>query len=545
MDMVYRISYYAGVQTLRLLHRLGRFFTLLFLPFRLLFGRVVRVVRHRSDGRVREGFGGLRRRFSQAGDRVKEAWKRHPLLGVLQALHLPAEAAKHYKGFTRLVLTSTASLCALAILFGTMQYWGRTTYALALADDDGRVWGYVAQEEVLQDGVAMANERLGRLTATNALAVSPVISLQMIRQASIWDERQICDHLLSKAGVDTREACGVYIDGAFYGALSNRRTAQDMLENILEESRAGKPDVKSSFVERVELVEGLYPADQLVTLQAMKESLLADAVEEELYVFKPGDALTTVAVRHGISLAELIRLNPYAAEGVSAGQTLVIRRGEPHLRVLMTGKVQYEAEIPYTVQRVADASMYEGREKTRVKGRNGRSLITAEVTYLDGREQSSMITEQTVLEQPVTQVVAYGTKKKANKGCNLAWPVPSTRFITDYFSMTSGDRHRGIDISNHNIEGKDIVAADDGTVIVSRDPKGTSYWSYGMYIVIDHGGGYQTLYAHCSELLVKEGETVKKGQVIAKVGNTGRSTGPHLHYEVIVNGRNVNPLNYY
>ena len=111
--------------------------------------------------------------------------------------------------------------------------------------------------------------------------------------------------------------------------------------------------------------------------------------------------------------------------------------------------------------------------------------------------------------------------------------------------MSSGNRHRGIDIWGRDIDGKDIVAADDGTVIVAAYRKGTSYWSYGEYIVIDHGGGYQTLYAHCSELLVKEGETVKKGQVIARVGNTGRSTAPHLHFEVTVNGRNVNPLDYY
>ena len=93
--------------------------------------------------------------------------------------------------------------------------------------------------------------------------------------------------------------------------------------------------------------------------------------------------------------------------------------------------------------------------------------------------------------------------------------------------------------------GQDIVAVDGGTVIVARDPKGTSYWSYGKYIIIDHGGGYQTLYAHCNELFVKPGDKVIQGQRIAAVGNTGRSTAPHLHFEVRVNGRTVDPMKFY
>lgn len=546
MEVIYRISYYAGVQTVRLLHRMGRFFSVLFLPLWLLLRRAIKALGRERDDRIREGVAGLRRRFSEVGDRVRDAWKRHPLLGVLQVLYLPIAAAKHYKGLTRATATLLAVACSLTLLLGTFRYWGRTTYALALADDEGDVWGYVAEEAVLQSGVAMANERLGLFTAANALSVSPSISLRVIRQAAIWNKEQVCDHVLSQAGVAVTEACGLYIDDAFYGVVNSYADGERMLDGILAEHSENKPDVKASFVEKVDLVEGLYPENQIVSVQTMKESLMTEAAEEQVWEFREGDELERIAVMNGISVAELLRLNPTAVDGVKEGQKLLIRRAEPHLRVLVAGTVQYEAEVPFTVERVPDASMYEGREKTKVKGKNGRSLVTATVTYLDGVEQSSMITEQEILEEPVTQVVAYGTKKKSTKGGrDFAWPVPSTRFITQYYSMSSGDRHRGIDVWSREIEGEAIVAADDGKVIISDYRKGTSYWSYGKYIVIDHGGGCQTLYAHCSELLVKEGQTVKKGQVIAKVGNTGRSTSPHLHFEVTVNGRNVNPMNYY
>ncbi len=126
---------------------------------------------------------------------------------------------------------------------------------------------------------------------------------------------------------------------------------------------------------------------------------------------------------------------------------------------------------------------------------------------------------------------------------SFIWPCPSSSRITSGFggrsSPTEGasSNHKGIDIGASS--GSDIVAAADGTVAIS-----TYSYSAGNYIMINHGGGVSTVYMHCSKLLVSVGETVKKGQVIAKVGSTGYSTGPHLHFGVRVNGAYVNPSQY-
>ena len=119
-------------------------------------------------------------------------------------------------------------------------------------------------------------------------------------------------------------------------------------------------------------------------------------------------------------------------------------------------------------------------------------------------------------------------------GNKMAWPT-NGHTITQYFSW----RHPGVDIANHI--GTPVYAADSGVVLIAQ---GGYNGGYGNTIVIDHGGGKKTRYGHASRLLVKPGQVVEKGEEIMLMGSTGRSTGPHLHFEVIINGAKYNPLSY-
>lgn len=139
-----------------------------------------------------------------------------------------------------------------------------------------------------------------------------------------------------------------------------------------------------------------------------------------------------------------------------------------------------------------------------------------------------------------------GTKASSKYvGGDFTWPVPGKYTITSPYGYRKDpitrvrSKHTGVDIAAGT--GTPIVAANSGTVIVS----GWSSRGYGNYIVIDHGGGRSTLYAHQSRLAVSKGTYVTKGQTIGYVGSTGYSTGPHLHFEVLINGDDVNPMNYF
>ncbi|MBQ5707420.1 MAG: M23 family metallopeptidase, partial [Peptococcaceae bacterium] len=123
------------------------------------------------------------------------------------------------------------------------------------------------------------------------------------------------------------------------------------------------------------------------------------------------------------------------------------------------------------------------------------------------------------------------------------WPCPSSKKITSKYGyrihpiQKVKKMHTGIDVGAK--KGTDIVAAAGGKVIMAK-----YYGGYGNCIIVDHGGGMSTLYAHMSAYVAKEGDWVSQGQVIGKVGSTGNSTGPHLHFEVRVNGQHTNPSNY-
>lgn len=130
-------------------------------------------------------------------------------------------------------------------------------------------------------------------------------------------------------------------------------------------------------------------------------------------------------------------------------------------------------------------------------------------------------------------------------GGEMAWPLPGFTTISSNYGwrFNNSDFHTGVDITGGGVMGNTIVAANAGTVVVAN----LSFVpgrGYGKYVMIDHGGGMTTLYGHCNELLVSEGQVVARGEGIARVGTTGWSTGPHLHFEIRKDGAHTNPLPY-
>ena len=159
------------------------------------------------------------------------------------------------------------------------------------------------------------------------------------------------------------------------------------------------------------------------------------------------------------------------------------------------------------------------------------------------RELDKLEADAQALTSSIRNSGSSSSSSKYNGGI-MAWPVPSCHTVSSGYGgrihPTTGKYkfHGGLDIPGSY--GSAIVAANSGKVIWA----GNRGDSYGNYVIIDHGGGVSTLYGHSSKVLVSTGQSVSRGQRIANVGSTGRSTGPHCHFEVRINGSRVNPNPY-
>lgn len=145
-------------------------------------------------------------------------------------------------------------------------------------------------------------------------------------------------------------------------------------------------------------------------------------------------------------------------------------------------------------------------------------------------------TEEAAAEQAAAQEAAAAAAAEEARLAALPWTLPSDARITSYFGMRDGRLHGGTDFGE--FEGEDIWAAGDGTVTYVGYEEG----GYGNVVYIDHGDGIQTRYGHASKILVDVGDKVSKGDTIMLAGDTGRSNGPHLHFEVLIDGEKIDSL---
>lgn len=253
-----------------------------------------------------------------------------------------------------------------------------------------------------------------------------------------------------------------------------------------------------------------------------------DSVVE--YAIQPGDTLGGIAARFNISVPTLIWEN-----NLTVRSTLQVGQ---NLRILPVSGVSYKIKKGYTILRIAKLLQAKSEDIAEFNKIDDAHLATGSVIIVPGGKKTvSAALPSSQLAAPGMARGRYlgGTPPPSLRaiGQGMVWPT-TVRYITQYFRL----RHPGLDIAGPI--GTSIYASDEGIVVASGWNRG----GYGNMILIDHGNGLMTRYGHNSRLFVDVGEHVSKGQTIALIGSTGRSTGPHLHFEVIAGGVRVNPFLY-
>lgn len=223
---------------------------------------------------------------------------------------------------------------------------------------------------------------------------------------------------------------------------------------------------------------------------------------------------------------------------------VISKKDKNLLHELTIGKDEVEVKLQMQQQLIQDLQRNMNSTRQRLESLKTSRSSTEKALQETKKEISEWEKQEDKLlkeSQDIQNQIKSKMSKSPYTQGKMLWPVPSASNYGSGFGMRLHPilkvkrMHTGIDIGAK--KGESILASNGGKVIISGWTNG-----YGYRVVIDHGGGISTLYAHCSKILVKEGQTVKRGDKIALIGSTGLSTGPHLHFEVRENGAPVNPI---
>ncbi|WP_342563653.1 M23 family metallopeptidase [Paenibacillus sp. FSL R7-0345] len=366
------------------------------------------------------------------------------------------------------------------------------------------------------------------------------------------------------------------VDGKSIGIVKDQETANAVLQGVKEHylpaaaettgaqlkrtaatsktaasADAGKVD-SASIQEDVTIVPVKADPNKVLTLEEAVKRLTEGEVQPLVYTVEEGDTVSGIAKRFSITQADIFRNNPTVKElTMQIGDELQLTVPQPELTVVTVEQVSEQVVTePEVVVRTSDL-LEAGRRKVVRPGQTGLKEMQYRLTKENGLVVKEEWLGQTVVKASLPEVVYKGTKvaavakstkvasesKKATGEATgmFAWPV-SGATLTSSFGERWGRSHKGVDLVSGN---RTIKAADSGTVTFAGVQSG-----YGNVVIIDHKNGYVTYYGHLSKISVSVGQRLEQGGKIGIMGNTGRSTGTHLHFEIRKNGTAVNPLKY-
>lgn len=422
---------------------------------------------------------------------------------------------------------------------------------VALAIGIGSVTQYIAPLGSGADTVAQNN-----IPVSEAMALAPqVIGTQVLASTpdQILPPKAETSLLAKYSGLlkygplfESERSCFVLrVNSEPIAYFRTRAEGQALLDSLLSEVTTDTTEVvEIGFAENVTLEFekiSMYQFQKYSDIETVERLVRTGTLETQVYKVQNGDVLSTIAESHGMNLSQLYAANPgvETKKYLQIGDELNLIVPKPMINVKSVTRVTYANAIPYETKKVESAKLYKGETSVQASGAQGEMKVYAEITKVNGKEINRVILNEEVVRQPVERVLAVGTKQAPptiGTG-KFSKPVSRSYVISSRFGSRWGSFHTGIDLAMPT--GSAVLAADGGKVVFA----GTQS-SYGKLVIIDHGGNMQSYYAHNSKLLVSKGDKVFKGQKIALSGNTGRSTGPHLHFEIRVNGVPKNPTSY-
>lgn len=389
-------------------------------------------------------------------------------------------------------------------------------------------------EQIRQEIQAELDEQYdGRMEVCNQIEYTKT----WVLPGAVTPEEKIKEILLAELDVRIM-AAAIRVDSKIIAYMETEEQAEQLLQDLRNQyTRVDQNEklLEIGYEEKVEVQQGYVNPEQVLSMEEALNLITTGTSTPQKYVVEEGDCLWLIARRNDMYVDDIINANGLKTENLSLGQELILEKSQPYISVLSKVEGEKTEAIPYETKVLVDKSS--STIKVTQAGMDGQKHIAYVATMINGVLQEREILEEDIIKEPIDKVIVKGSQvvqvaSRSGGGTGaLDWPVYGS--ISQYYR--SG--HLAIDIATKR--GTPIKAADSGYVTYAGYQGG-----YGNFIIVDHGNGIVTRYAHCDSLLASVGQKVDKGQTIATLGSTGRSTGPHLHFEVQSYGSFQNPLNY-
>lgn len=321
--------------------------------------------------------------------------------------------------------------------------------------------------------------------------------------------------------------------------------------------------------EKITITEAYLSTDEVIftDVDTLTKYLLFGSLDkDEEYTVKPGDTIETVAFNNKLGVEEFLIVNPEFTSSnnlLSVGQKVSIALIDPIFSIVVEKHIVEDMDKPFNTVEKEDSSIYSGQTKVQTEGVVGTQRVTEKIKYVNGEAQPAVITNVTTIKEPIDKVVLKGTKSYGSNYTGggtpavtsgvWGWPTISPYIITSYYGYRWGRLHAGIDISGCGF-GSPIYSIGEGTVsAVTNTCADRGYYGsrcgggYGNAVRVKYSGGMEVIYSHImgSNIRVSVGQHVSKGQIVGYMGNSGSSTGTHLHFQVNMPSGSVNPLTLY
>ena len=442
-----------------------------------------------------------------------------------------------WKEFKKRIITGTvtiAAVCSVCFAVNTLDL--KLGYEVII---DGETIALVTEQNSVYEAIDGVRADMLKYMGDGSYSKSPVFVFRMVSGKNLASAEDMKEHLLSHLNYMV-DCYGIYVEGEPVLGVTSDEAAGWILDKYKKDSVSEEiaDSAEVDFVEKVEVKSGHLHISLLKTPEeALKLLGGEDNLQGREYTVQAEDTIWKIANSNNISVERILALNEGIGENIKEGDVIRLEENVPVISVRTVRSSEYTEELPYEVEKIKDSDLYEDTTVVSQPGMSGESRVLAKITEVNGVETSREVLKSEVTREPVKQIEKVGTKKRPATTGSGTFIKPSYGSLSSRYGKRWDRSHNGIDIAGEY--NSSIKAADGGIVTYSGWMDG-----YGNYVVINHENGYETAYGHCSSLLVSVGQRVAKGDVIAKMGNTGRSTGTHLHFEVKKNGEFQNPLDY-